>query len=77
MDCTLRELSDEDQSLRGPPLYQFVEYWYQTDQRVILNEFVSLDSTQEGVPKIAVHIERTALLIKREDTVSKLWHTLM
>lgn len=75
MHCPQHEWNDEEATRNVVQLEQFPLYWYGTGVRAIFDEYINLDGGASSQPDLA--LERTALLVKREETVDNLWHTLM
>lgn len=73
MNCPLRPWSDEDRARHAAELKRFPSYWYNTGPRTIFDQYINLDSVQTHSPTA----DRMAILVKREETIDNLWHTLM
>lgn len=78
LPCRLRELSFEDRAKHSPPnINRFTNYWYNTGPKIIFSDFIHLGSGQDDVSPQPAAAGKVIFLVKREDTVYNLWHTLM
>ncbi|KJX95149.1 DUF563 domain-containing protein [Zymoseptoria brevis] len=76
LHCPLRDWTDEDHARGAAPLSSFELYWYATGPRTIFEQFMNFDDHNQALLE-KPETTRTVLLVKREDTVENLWHTLM
>jgi protein O-GlcNAc transferase len=75
--CNLRELNQEDHAEHSPALNRFSTYWYNTGPKAIFNDFIRFEPKQDGLVTEIRAVDNVLFLVKREDTVANLWHTLM
>lgn len=76
--CKPRELSAEDFAKHSlSNLNHLTAYWYNTGPKVIFKEFIHLEPENYSVSPPPTAAESVIFLIKREETVYNLWHTLM
>jgi protein O-GlcNAc transferase len=77
LPCKLRELSWEDHAKHSPELNDFTEHWYDTGPKAVFDSFIHLDPRKDDVSPGPQAVDNILFLVKREETVKNLWHTLM
>jgi protein O-GlcNAc transferase len=77
LPCKLRELSWDDHAKHSPKLADFTEYWYETGPKAVFDNFIHLDPREDDVSPGPRTVDNVLFLVKREETVNNLWHTLM
>ena len=77
LDCQLREWTVEETAKGIRRLDQFPNYWYETGPRYIFNNFIRMKSPGDVVTAPVGAKGDFSILIKREEKVTNLWHSLM
>ena len=77
MDCRFRKLSI-DESTKGIPRFeQLPSYWYETGPRYIFDKYIRTDANGDNLPPSPRRSRSFSILVKREEKITNLWHSLM
>ncbi|MCJ1381484.1 hypothetical protein MMC17_004595 [Xylographa soralifera] len=77
MDCRFRKLTQAESTNGIPRFEQFPSYWYETGPRYIFNKYIRTDTTGDTLPASTKHKRLFSILIKCEEKITNLWHSLM
>ncbi|MCJ1432474.1 hypothetical protein MMC27_001831 [Xylographa pallens] len=77
MDCHFRQLSIEESTKGIPRFEQFPSYWYETGPRYIFNKYIRTDGVGDTLPAPEKLSRSFSILVKREEKITNLWHSLM
>lgn len=77
LSCNLREMNQEDRAKHSPTLNRFSTYWYNTGPKAIFNKFIRFEPKRDSSAPESRAVDNVLFLVKREEIVANLWHTLM
>ncbi|MCJ1286154.1 hypothetical protein MMC26_005499 [Xylographa opegraphella] len=77
MDCQVRDLTQAESTKGVPRFEQFPDYWYKTGPRYIFNKYINMHGIEDILPVYKKPSAISAILVKREEKVTNLWHSLM
>ena len=77
LKCDLREWTKQEAAEGIPKIDQFPGYWYETGPRYIFNKYIRFESTAQALSSTRSKTPKFSVLIKREEKVFNLWHSLM
>ncbi|MCJ1318654.1 hypothetical protein MMC15_003984 [Xylographa vitiligo] len=77
MSCRFRELSLKESTKGTPRFEQFPSYWYETGPRYIFDKYIRTDDAGDNLSAPSKSSRRFSILVKREEKITNLWHSLM
>ena len=77
LDCNLRQWTAVETGKGIPRLEHFPSYWYETGPRYIFNKYIRTDAAGKVPSRTGSISRKFSILIKREEKVTNVWHSLM